>query len=192
MLFTEIQGLIKTFYFPILLISLHSIRNEIKVSKMVLFTSLFIYLILIFIPTVLGMGYKTYEITKAGTLGFFNAANEISGIISLLTPVMFIIFYYSKNLIPKIILVVMYLTVILMMGTKTPLLVLFITIGSSLLYKWTKSIKEKKYKSIIISLIIVVIGITGLILIVPKSNFYKNIQTHLDYLEVDNITDVFK
>ena len=192
MLFTEIQGLIKTFYFPILLISLHAIRNEIKVSKMVLFTSLFMYLILIFIPTILGIGYQTYEIAKAGTLGFFNSANEIGGIISLLTPIMFIIFYYSKNIIPKVILVVMYLTVILMMGTKTPLLALMITIGMSLLYKWIKLIKEKKYKSIIISLSIVIIGIIGLIIVMPKSNFYKNIQTHLDYLKVEKITDIFK
>ena len=31
----------------------------------------------------------------------------------------------------------------------------------------------------------------GIILILPKTNFYKNIQTHLDFLEVDNVLDVF-
>ena len=34
--------------------------------------------------------FDTYKVTKAGSLGFFNAANEISGIISLLTPIMFV------------------------------------------------------------------------------------------------------
>ena len=89
----EIQELVKVFYFPILFISLFSIKDEIRISKMTLFTAFFLYLIFIFVPTILGVGYDTYEITKAGTLGFFNSANEISGIISILTPIMFIILY---------------------------------------------------------------------------------------------------
>ena len=85
-LFTEVQNLVKVFYFPILLISFYEIKDEIKISNLTLFTTLFLYLLLIFIPTVLGIGYESYEIAKTGTLGFFNSANEISGIISLLTP----------------------------------------------------------------------------------------------------------
>ena len=96
-IFTELQGLLKVYYFPIMFISLYSLRNEVKISKMSLLVILFLYLILIFVPTTLGIGYKTYEVTKVGTLGFFNSANEISGIISLLTPIMFIILYQSKN-----------------------------------------------------------------------------------------------
>ena len=191
-LFQEIQGLVKTFYFPLLFISLYSINDEIRISKLTLFTSLFIYLILIFVPTILGIGYKTYEITKAGTLGFFNAANEISGIISILTPIMFIIFIKSKSYIPKITLGIMYLIVILMMGTKTPLLTLGITIGMSLLYLIAETIKSKKYKSLIVTLIIILVSSIGLVLIIPKTNFYKNIDTHLKYLKVEKITDVFK
>ena len=84
-LMTEIQGLLKVFYFPILLISLYAIKENIHISKLALLTTLFLYLIFIFVPTLFHIGYKTYEITKAGTLGFFNSANEISGIISILT-----------------------------------------------------------------------------------------------------------
>lgn len=191
-LFQELQGLVKTFYFPLMLISLYSINDEIKISKMTLFTSLYIYLILIFVPTLLGVGYKSYEITKAGTLGFFNSANEISGIISILTPVMFIIFFNSKKYIPKIILAIMYLVVILMMGTKTPLLTLGITIGMSLLYLLSETIKNKKYKVLIATIVIVLVSSIGLVLIIPKTNFYKNIDTHLKYLKVEKVTDVFK
>ncbi len=191
-LFQEIQGLVKVYYFPILFISLYALKEEIKISNLTLFTTLFLYLILIFIPLVLGIGFKTYEITKAGTLGFFNSANEISGIISILTPIMFIIFSGSKNIVPKIIATVMYLIVILMIGTKTPLLSLGITIGASLLYLWTKSYKERKYKNIFISLVIVILGSLALAVIIPKTNFYKNIKTHLNYLELDSITEVFQ
>ena len=92
-LFSEIQNLVKVFYFPIMFISIYSLREEIRISNMTLFTTLFLYLIFIFIPLLFGIGYETYKITKAGTLGFYNSANEISGIISLLTPIMFVIIY---------------------------------------------------------------------------------------------------
>lgn len=191
-LFSEIQGLVKVFYFPIVFIALYNIKDEIRISKLTLFTTVFLYLILIFIPTLFNIGYKSYEITKAGTLGFFNSANEVSGIISILTPIIFIIIFNSKKIIPKILLGIMYLTVILMMGTKTPLLSLTITIFFCLIYYWIKLFKKKKYKSIGISLLILIVGVGGLLLVLPKTNFYKNIETHLDYLKVDNITDVFK
>lgn len=191
-LFKEIQGLIKVFYFPILFLSLYSIKEEIKISKLTLFTVLFLYLIFIFVPITLHIGYKSYEITKSGTLGFFNSANEISGIISLLTPIMFIVLVSSKNIIPKIILSIMYLIVILTIGTKTPLLTLGLTIIFSLIYLWIKLIKDKKYKSIIASILVIIVGVIGLIIIIPKTNFYKNIEVHLDYLKLDNITEVFK
>ena len=191
-LFNEIQGLVKVFYFPIVFIALYNIKDEIRISKLTLFTTVFLYLILIFIPTLFNIGYKSYEITKAGTLGFFNSANEVSGIISILTPIIFIIIFNSKKIIPKILLGIMYLTVILMMGTKTPLLSLMITIGFCLIYYWVKLFKEKKYKNIGISLLILLIGVGGLLLVLPKTNFYKNIETHLNYLEVDNVSEVFK
>ena len=125
----EIQELVKIFYFPIILISLYSIKDEIKISRMTFFATLFLYLICIFIPLLFHTGYKTYEITKAGTLGFYNSANEISGIISLLTPFMFIILVEKKNIF-SLLTIFIYLAVILMVGTKTPLLALIITLAS--------------------------------------------------------------
>ena len=191
LLFTELQGLLKVFYFPIIFISLYSLRNEIRISKMSLLVILFLYLILIFVPTSLGIGYKTYEVTKVGTLGFFNSANEISGIISILTPIMFIILYQSKNIIPKIALFLMYLIVILTMGTKTPLLTLLLTIMVSLVYFTSNLLKKRKYKTVGLLFGTIMVGIICLILIIPKTNFYKNIKTHLDFLKLDNIAEVF-
>lgn len=191
-LLTEVQGLVKVFYFPIIFLSLYSIRDEINISKMTLFTTLFLYLIFIFVPILLGIGYDSYQITKAGTLGFYNSANEISGIISILTPIMFVILISSRKIIPKAILGIMYLVVILMMGTKTPLLSLCITIMAVLLYLWRDSIIKKQFKRIFISIIILLIGVSALIVIIPKTNFYKNIETHLNYLKLDNVGEVFE
>lgn len=191
-LFFEMQNLIKVFYFPIVFLSLYSIKDKVDIDNKVLIKTMFLYLILILIPTLFGIGYKTYEITKAGTLGFFNSANEISGIISILTPIMFIMLKDKKNIVLKVILGIIYLVVILMMGTKTPLLALCFTIGVFLAYLLIESIKKKEYKKIIIATCIVLVGVFGLILVLPRTNFYKNIKTHLDFLEVENITDVFK
>ena len=190
--FNELQGLLKALYFPIILISLYDLKDEYRVSKMTLFTTLIIYLIFILIPNALGIGYATYKITKAGSLGFFNSANEISGILSLLTPTMFIIIKDLKNKLLKVIIPIIYLIVILTIGTKTPLLVLFITIGFSFLYYIITCIKKKTYKPIFIASTTILVGICSLLLILPKTTFYKNIEVHLDYLEVDNILDIFK
>ena len=191
-LFIEIQGLIKVLYFPIILISLYTLKDSIRISKLTYLTTLFLYLIFIFVPTTLGMGYKTYEITKVGTLGFFNSANEISGIIGILTPYLFIILITTKKLIPKIGLLLIYLVVILMMGTKTPLLILLLTLGLSLIYYWIKEIKKKEYKKVSISIAILLLGLLSMIIIIPRTNFYKNIKTHLDFLEVNSILEVFQ
>lgn len=191
-LLIEIQNLIKVIYFPILLISLYSIKGEIKISKMILFTVLFFYLIFIFVPTLFNIGYKTYEITKVGTLGFFNSANEVGGIISILTPVLFYILTTSKKNYLKGILLIMYVIVILMMGTKTPLLIFLLTLALSIIYLFISYTKQKEYKKIFFSSLITLIGIIALLGIIPQTNFYKNIKTHLKFLKIKDVTEVIE
>lgn len=190
--FSEIRGLCRAFYFPALLISLYSIKEEINISKMALMVILITYLVGILVPNCLNIGFKSYEITKAGTLGFFNSANEISGIISILTPIMVLILVSTKKIIPSLIIIGLYLVVILTIGTKTPLISLGITIFFAYLWFVTKEIKKKSYKKILLSFLVLVVATTGIIIVLPKTNFYKNIKTHLDYLKVDNVVDVFQ
>ena len=190
--FYELQGLLKAIYFPIVLISLYDLKDEYQISKQTLFKTLFIYLVLILIPNALGLGFESYKITKSGSLGFFNAANEISGIISLLTPIMFVIIKDLKNKVLKVVYALIYLIVILTIGTKTPLLTLLITIGFTYLYYMIHCIKKKTYKPLAITGIAIVVALSSLLLILPKTNFYKNIKVHLDYLEVDNVFEIFQ
>jgi len=189
---TELQNLVRAFYFPILLVSFYAIRDKIRISNMTFLTMILLYILFIFVPTIIGVGYKTYQITKVGTLGFFNSANEISGIISILTPLLFVVFYKSKKIVPILLFTIMYLIVILMVGTKTPLLTLIITTGISMLYLWVYFYKEKKYKQIAISIGCILVLCLGMVLIIPKTNFYKNIKTHLNYLGLEHVTEVFK
>ena len=97
----------------------------------------------------------------------------------------------KKNILKKLLLVIIYLVVILTVGTKTPLLALIMTIGATLGYYMINCLKKKTYKPIIYTSLIVLIGFLSLIMILPKTNFYKNIEVHLDFLEVDNIYEVF-
>ena len=191
LIFQEIQGLVRVFYFPLILISLYDLKDEIKISNMTLITTLIMYLVFIFIPITLNIGFKSYQITKSGTLGFYNSANEISGIISLLTPILFILLKEKGKYLLKGNLLLVYLIVILTIGTKTPLLSLGITIGMSFLYYLYHCIKKKTYKPIIYTGTLILVGLCSLILVLPKTNFYKNIEVHLDYLEVDNIFEIF-
>ena len=170
----------------------NELKDEIRISKLTLITTLFIYLISIFIPIIFNIGFKTYEITKLGTLGFYNSANEISGIISIITPIVFMLFANKKHLIPKIIFSILYLFIILTIGTKTPLLALLITIGMTFIWLLFDYFKNKKYKQILISFLVIIIGIVSLMLVIPKTNFYKNIKVHLDFLKVDNILDILE
>lgn len=191
-LFKEIQGLFRTMYFPILLISLYSIKDDLNISKSVLFSSLVLYLVFIIVPTSLNIGFKSYAITKSGTLGFFNSANEISGIISILTPIIFIMFKETKSIFLKIVFTIVYLIVILTIGTKTPLLSLFVTIFWLYIWLLFKYFKEKKYKLIGLSLLVIIVGLLSLVMVIPKTNFYKNIKTHINYLKIKDVDDVIE
>ena len=190
--FREIQNTVRMFYFPLLLLSLFSIRKEIKISNISLVITLCLYLILIFIPLALGIGFESYAITKEGTLGFYNSANEISAIIAILTPILFIIFYESKNIIFKLFITFIYFVVILSVGTKTPLLALIISLFVVFIYILYKAFKDKKYHVVTTFTAIVVALAIVVIVIAPRTSFYKNIEVHLDYLKVDNIFDIFK
>ncbi|MBE5806570.1 MAG: glycosyltransferase [Clostridiales bacterium] len=188
----EIQGLMRSFYFPLMLLSIYNIKDDIKNDYKILTHVFFMYNVMIFIPNILNVGFKSYEITKDGSIGFFNAANEISAIISIITPFLFIMFEENKNKLFKISSLFIYIYVIVSIGTKTPLLSLFIAMFFFLIWKFIDSYRNKKYKKIIISSIIIVVLSLVAIILIPKTTFYKNIKTHLDYLETESIIDIFK
>ena len=52
--------------------------------------------------------------------------------------------------------------------------------------------KNKKYKNILRSILLITTGLFLLIIVIPKTNFYKNIKVHLNYLKVDNIVEIFE
>ena len=62
----NVVNTIKILYFPILLITLYVLKDHIKISNMTIFTMIYLYIILIFIPILFNIGYDSYKITKVG------------------------------------------------------------------------------------------------------------------------------
>lgn len=190
-LFSEIQGLIKTFYFPTLLLSLYNIRDDIVISWKPIFYSSAIYIVLVFFPMLFNIGYESYKITKEGTVGFFNSANEISGIISITTPFLFLLLKNKINLM-KIIYMIIYMIVILNIGTKTPILAFILSVCLVLVWIIKKLLEKNKKKLIFAIVGVFIVLISSIIIILPKTTFYKNIKVHLEYLGINNVEDILK
>ena len=189
----EMKNALKTFYLPILLLGFYAISCENKefLSNKTIITVYITYLLGIFIPDILGIGFDSYEVSKTGSIGFFNTANEISAIISILMPFFLLYLYQKKSFILTILLVGVLVFDILSIGTKGPLLAFFIIIFVLVIIYIGYLIKNKFYKKLALLTSVIVILSSVMIIYLPKSAFYKNIQIHLDFLEVDNITEIF-
>lgn len=148
-----------------------------------------IYLLFILVPNVLNLGFGSYEITKKGSIGWFYTANEVGAIISILMP------FYLNEIINKKNKPIIFLSIIIIfytlttMGTKGPLLSFGIILIYYFIKYYKKIIKEKKYKTLGIMTTSFIIVILALIMIIPKTTFYKNIIIHLDFLKVEKISD---
>ena len=189
----EMKNALKTFYLPILLLGFYAISRENKefLSNKTIITVYITYLLGIFIPDILGIGFDSYEVSKTGSIGFFNTANEISAIISILMPFFLLYLYQKKSFILTLLLVGVLVFDILSIGTKGPLLAFFIIIFVLVIIYIGYLIKNKFYKKLALLTSVIVILSSVMIIYLPKSAFYKNIQIHLDFLEVDNITEIF-
>lgn len=187
----NLHGFMRTFYFPIVLLGFYSIKDKIKIDNIVLIVTFLMYILLIFIPVVTHTGFNSYSVAKLGSTGWFNSTNEISGIISILMPIITVWLLSKEKIGLKFVIAVISLFVISEVGTKTPILSLLIVITASIIFFIATCIKEKKYKVIIgLLIVLMTIGIVGKVLI-PKTNFYKNIVIHAKYLKLDSPKDIF-
>lgn len=189
----ELKSLMKTFYFPIVLLGFYEVYQNYAVFQSKNLKKIFIiYLSLVLIPNTLGIGFPSYEVTKSGNIGFFYTANEIGAILAILMPIFFYYLFQRKNKIMNILSILIVFYLYLSIGTKAPL-ILFVML---LIYYFISYLKvlihSKMYKSISIILFFVVILCSSVIFILPKTTFYKNIKVHLEYLEIKKTSDIFK
>ena len=187
----ELKCTIKSFYFPVILVGFISLLKDNDNIDTKVFSKLFIiYCLGVLIPNILGIGFISYEVTKSGSIGFFYTANEIGAIISVLMVSYFLNMYNEKKYLyfALSLLITMYL--LTSIGTKGPL-ILFILLMIYLVIKYLKALLiNKKYKSFSFLSVGIIIFLSLFILILPKTNFYKNIVVHLEFLKVDSVDDI--
>ena len=185
----ETTVIFKTFYFIILSITFINLEKPIVIKYYIAcFTT---YLLLVFIPNILNIGFNSYEIAKVGQVGWFNSANEISTILSILTPILIAYLMTKKNKILSVLYLIIILITFFSIGTKVPILSLAIICGFYLLYSLYKLIRKKDTQKITFILSGLLIVIISIVILLPKTSFYKNIKIHLEYLEVGNIVEIF-
>ena len=193
-LFYELKNMLSTFFFPISLLFVYQAfkDNKINLNEKHFLNLLLIYLGLVLIPNILGIGFSSYATDKAGSIGWFYSANAISSILTIILPISMICLLENKRYLKIGILLLIVIYTFLTIGTKSPILGLIIYISCILLYLFITLIKKKNYMLLTISLGSGLLLITSLVIIIPRTTFYKNIELHMSYFKINNITEVFK
>lgn len=188
-IFVELSNLIKIFYLPTILL-FFSIYENPKINKKTITIILLFYLLLYLIPYPLGLGHNINEVypNKDLYLSYFYIGNEIANIFILLIPIAltYLIEEQKKFLIPFLFLII---AMVLLLGTKAMYLSILIIICFFFFYyrKSLKIIIKKHWLKILFPILILGIGI---FLYLPKTTFYKNIETTLTYYKVDDLGDM--
>ncbi len=170
MIILQIKGLMKIFYLPVVLVALLPIWKAycIKIEEKTLNTALFIYVITIFVCSVIGIAFPTYRTgDRAGTVGLFHSANEIGAILCILSPFFIKGLLEEKFPVSKGILFVLFVYAILQVGTKVPyfgvMILMALLVGICLIYgKIKKQTYFYKRAGMFLICLIMVYAITGL------------------------------
>ena len=190
----EGKNLITTFYFPLCLMFVINIFNryKIEIKKENWIILFLIYLFFIIVPNIIGLGFNTYSNEKSGLIGWFYSANAVGSILTILIPITTLFFIEKKKLMLGVIYSFSTFYIFFSIGTKAPILglcVYFILILCLIIFK---AFKQKKYKVISIIGGSTFISIILIILIIPQTNFYKNIKLHMKYFNINSVSDVYK
>ncbi len=190
-IFYECQSMVRTFFFPMVLLLLYNLHLEerLKINSKYLCYVLLLYLGFILFPILTHTGFSSYAYSKTGTIGWFYSTNEIGGILSILFPFLFYRFMNHKKWVLLLGMVIL-LGVYFAIGTKVPILSVMITIVIFGISYITQLFQKHKWNQLSYLGIGLILGIVSLIFVVPKTSFYKNIQIHLDFLEIHSISDL--
>ena len=189
----KINSIYYLFKYAFIVIPLLSIYNMYKkdnvyISDNILNITLLTYSLVLIIAKITNTASASYAVAKVGTIGWFNSANEISAIISIIGTYLFISIINKKKYL-YIITIIIALIASLIIGTRTPIIVFIIC---AIYYSIRKIIKDIKthsiqYRNYIITILLVIIGI----LLFVKTPLYKNMLIHIHYLGLKSPLDIF-
>ena len=186
----SIYHIFKYDYIIITLLAIYNlyIEENKTIANNIINITLLSYSLVIIIARITNTALNSYAVAKVGTIGWFNSANEISAIISIIVPYLFIKIK-DKNDYPYIVTIVLALIASFLIGTRTPIIVFIICIIYLLISKLIKAIKNRsvKYKYLIPICLLLVIGIIFL----PYTPLYKNMIIHIKFLGLKNPLEIF-
>lgn len=189
---SNVAGLFRIMFFPLSLIMSYYVFKDKKtvIKDKTLRLVLFTYALLIIIPVLTNTAFDSYAVAKKGSVGWFNSANEIGAILAILLP---LLFYNLLNkfklykLVPLLIVVV----AIFIVGTKTPLVSLLLCIIMVIIKMFITLFKHNKKVAYVTVIVTFLMGVLMTILIIPRTNIYKNTVIHLNYLKIEKVSDLF-
>lgn len=164
---SEMTYLIKFFFFPVTFFTLLNLYDDYgfdgkKMNKLLLISTL-LYIVLIIVPTILGLNFNSYINDYAGSVGWYYSANEVSTILLLLFPFIYTLIE-GKKLILYIIFALNLYTISLI-GTKVTLfgiiIVSIIIFLCALFYS-----KKRNYKNALITFLLLAV-----VVIVMSNNY---------------------
>lgn len=176
-----ITTLIKTFYLPVIILSLQGFiqRDELHVIARYLFYVAVFISAIIAVAILTGTDYGAYKHNKLGTVGWFFAANEVSALLGILTP---ILMYYvleteKLHLMLKTLLMGLYIFIYYQIGTKVVALSVILTASFMLALFFIRKAKNKNLRisSKVISIAVVLFLGIGMI---PLTPIGYNINVH--------------
>ncbi|MEG2869709.1 MAG: O-antigen ligase family protein, partial [Terrisporobacter sp.] len=141
--------------------------------------------------------YETYKYSDLASRGLFNSANQISALLVLLLPIMFIIYTYQQN-IKNLLIIILALISMIMLGTKVALYgaIISIIIYFFALIFMTIIMKQKLIsKKIFVALGISVLVITGLYEVSPVINrpsLEENYANKEEFIQIDLLKEYQK
>ena len=195
---TQIKGIIKLFYFPIVLagVFIFNSKHKVVVSNKLLTYVLLMYTGVIFVATITGTSFRSYANYSYGLgyVGWFYAANETGTIIATLVPLTIINLIKNKLNVVNVLSIILCIFSVLYMGTKVPFLAFIIYIFGffvlmiiNLIYSKLNNVRiQYDYKKITIYLVSIIV-LTGVLFY--QSPLYKNLMFNYGHL-IQKITHI--
>ena len=188
---TEASNILHIFYLPILMLFFSNYNNE-KINDKLILKIYLLYLNLIIIPYIFGIGFNLTESysNKLGYFGLFSFGNEISAVLVVLGVIALNYVNKSNSYILKIFTYLELFICIYLVGTKTLFLGTIITLMYFLIkfIKFSMVFEVKKDKKVLS--IFLVILVISFVIFLPKTPMIKNIKTTLDYYKIDSVKDI--
>lgn len=188
--FESIANLFKYNFVLILMLFLYNLyKNEDKkINRNILTLSLLFYSLSIILAWLTKTAINSYAVAKVGTVGWFNSANEVSAIISIIIAYIFVNLQKRINLI-EIFAILVSLFAAILIGTRLPLIIFLICVLYLFIKKLIKDIKNKNINYT--NILIFILFITAFIIKFKDTPLWKNFVIHIKYLKLENPLEVF-